>query len=233
MRTKRSHNFGAGPCILPSTVLKRAGEAVEHWSGPGLSILEISHRSDEFELVVKETESLVRELLNIPAGYSVLFLQGGASMQFCMVPMNFLQNSGKTAYYLDAGYFGQKAIKEAHLFGDVKVIASSKDRDFAYIPTDYTIPEDAAYFHCTSNNTIEGTEMFRFPKTSVPIICDMSSDIFSREIDVSEFDLIYAGAQKNMGPAGMTLVIVKNSILGKTGRKIPSMFNYQTQIEGG
>jgi len=227
------HNFGAGPCILPETVLNRAAEAVKCWSEAGLSILEISHRSAAFEGVMQETERLVRELLGVPDNYSVLFLQGGASMQFCMVPMNFLQKSKKEAIYLDAGYFGQKAIKEAAVFGKVNVIASSRDRDYADIPHDYVIPTDAVYFHCTSNNTIEGTEMFRFPETKVPLVCDMSSDIFSREIDVTKFDLIYAGAQKNTGPAGMTLVIAKNSFLNSAQHAIPSMLDYRVYRDHG
>jgi phosphoserine aminotransferase len=233
MNNSHIHNFGAGPCILPEIVLSRASEAVKRWTGGGLSILEISHRSPAFEEVMKETESLVRELLNVPEDYSVLFLQGGASMQFCMAPMNFLQNSEKEAAYLDAGYFSQKAIKEARLFGKVNVIASSKDGAYGYIPKDYTIPADAAYFHCTSNNTIEGTEMFAFPDTTVPVICDMSSDIFSRPVDISKFDLIYAGAQKNTGPAGMTLVIAKNSFLDSVKHPVPSMLDYRVYRDNG
>jgi phosphoserine aminotransferase len=229
----RKHNFGAGPCILPEPVLSRAAEAIRCWNETGLSILEISHRSAAFEGVIQETEQLVRELLHVPEDYSVLFLQGGASMQFCMVPMSFLQGSKKEAAYLDAGYFGAKAIKEAQLFGKVNVIASSKERAYEDIPGDYKIPEDAAYFHCTSNNTIEGTEMFRFPETSVPVVCDMSSDIFSREIDVSKFDLIYAGAQKNTGPAGMTLVIAKNSFLDTVKHPVPSMLDYRVYRDNG
>jgi len=227
MSNPHKHNFGAGPCILPQPVLDHAAAAVKCWDKAGLSILEISHRSPEFEAVIKETESLVRDLLKVPDDYSVLFLQGGASMQFCMVPMNFLLKSKKAAAYLDAGYFGQKAIKEAHLFGRVNVIASSKDKKYKEIPGGYTIPEDAAYFHCTSNNTIEGTEMFAFPETEVPVICDMSSDIFGREIDISQFDLVYAGAQKNTGPAGMTLVIAKNSFLDRVKHPLPSMLDYR------
>lgn len=233
MNRTQKHNFGAGPCILPGQVLNQAGEAVKHWDAAGLSILEISHRSPQFEAVMKETENLVRELLNVPRDYSVLFLQGGASMQFCMVPMNFLQQSNKAAAYLDAGYFGQKAIKEARLFGEVNVIASSKDRGYADIPHDYRIPADAAYLHCTSNNTIEGTEMFNFPETDVPIVCDMSSDIFSREIDVTKFALIYAGAQKNTGPAGMTLVIARNSFLDSVQHAVPSMLDYRVYRDNG
>lgn len=228
----KKHNFGAGPCILPETVLNRASEAVKSWDALGLSILEISHRSAEFELVVKETESLARELLNVPDSYSVLFLQGGASMQFAMVPMNFL-GQGQKAAYLDAGYFGQKAIKEASISGELIVVASSKQDQYKYIPRDYTIPADAAYFHVTSNNTIEGTEMFRFPKSPVPLVCDMSSDIFSRIIDITEFDLVYAGAQKNMGPAGMTLVIAKNSFLDSVKNKVHSILDYRVYRDNG
>lgn len=233
MISPQKHNFGAGPCILPEPVLNRAAEAVKSWGPIGLSILEISHRSPEFESVVQETEKLVRELLNVPADYSVLFLQGGASMQFCMVPMNFLQKSKRIAAYLDAGYFGAKAIKEAQLFGKVNVVASSREWDYTTIPGEYVIPEDAAYFHCTSNNTIEGTQMFSFPKTDVPIVCDMSSDIFSREIDVNKFDLIYAGAQKNTGPAGLTLVIAKNSFLESVKHPVPSMLDYRVYRDNG
>jgi phosphoserine aminotransferase len=227
MDNTHKHNFGAGPCILPEAVLNQAAGAVKRWDNTGLSILEMSHRSPEFEEVVKQTESLVRELLNVPQDYSVLFLQGGASMQFCMIPMNFLQGTGKTAIYLDSGYFAQKAIKEAALFGKINITATAKDRNYAYIPNEYSIPKDAAYFHCTSNNTIEGTEMFAFPETHVPIVCDMSSDIFSRKIDVNKFALIYAGAQKNMGPAGMTLVIAKNSFLNTIKHGVPSMLDYR------
>jgi phosphoserine aminotransferase len=227
------HNFGAGPCILPQTVLQRAAEAVKRWDPVGLSILEISHRSPEFESVVKETEMLIRELLNVPNDYSVLFLQGGASMQFCMVPMNFLQGSKKEAAYLDAGYFGVKAIKEAQLFGKVNVIGSSKDAGYTHLPEDYTIPEDAAYFHYTSNNTIEGTQMWGALKSPVPVVCDMSSDIFSREIDVKDFDLIYAGAQKNTGPAGLTIVIAKNQFLDSVKHAVPSMLDYRIYRDNG
>jgi len=221
------HNFGAGPCILPEPVLNRAAEAVRKWDPAGLSILEISHRSPAFEEVVAQTERLVRDLLEVPEDYCVLFLQGGASLQFCMVAMNFLQGSKKVAAYLDAGYFGQKAIKEAQLFGQVNVIASGKEKSYTSLPKPYTIPEDAAYFHYTSNNTIEGTEMFSFPQTKVPVICDMSSDIFSRRIDVSKFSLIYAGAQKNTGPAGMTLVIARNSFLDSVKHQLPAMLDYR------
>lgn len=225
-----THNFGAGPCILPQEVFKQAASAVLDFKD-GLSILEISHRTPQFEGVVEEATRLIKELLGVPAGYSVVFLQGGASMQFAMTPMNLLPEGGFAAY-TDTGVWASKAIKEAKLFGDVKVLASSKAENYNHIPKDYIIPADAAYFHCTSNNTIYGTEMFALPETKVPIVCDMSSDIMSRVVDVSKYDLIYAGAQKNIGPAGNTIVIVKDEILGKSGRKIPSMLDYQVHIEG-
>ncbi|WP_039052859.1 3-phosphoserine/phosphohydroxythreonine transaminase [Sphingobacterium sp. T2] len=226
------HNFGAGPCILPQEVFQEAAQAVLDFNNTGLSILEISHRSKEFEEVVKETESLVRELLNVPENYSILFLQGGASQQFAMVPMNLLPEGGKAAY-LDTGVWATKAAKEAKNFGQIEIVASSKDKNYTYIPKDFEVPSDAAYFHFTSNNTIYGTEVFEKPQTNVPTVVDMSSDIFSREINVSDYDLIYAGAQKNMGPAGVTLVIIKNDILGKTGRTIPTIFNYESHINAG
>lgn len=224
------HNFGAGPCILPQEVFQEASKAVLDFNNTGLSILEISHRSKEFEEVVTETESLVRELLNVPENYSVLFLQGGASQQFAMVPMNLLPEGGKAAY-LDTGVWATKAAKEAKNIGQVEIVASSKDSNYTYIPKDFSVPLDATYFHFTSNNTIYGTEFFAKPETTVPVVVDMSSDIFSREINVADYDLIYAGAQKNMGPAGVTLVIVKNDLLGKTGKTIPSIFNYQEHIK--
>lgn len=222
----KKHNFGAGPCILPTKVLDQAADAVRNFNGMGLSILEISHRTPEFEQVIKETQDLVKELMGVPQGYSILFLQGGASTQFSMLAMNFLHQEKKAAY-LDCGYFSQKAIKEALFFGEVNIVASSKDKDYNYIPEGYEIPEDSAYFHYTSNNTIEGTEMFSFPVTDVPVICDMSSDILSRKVNVADFDLIYAGAQKNMGPAGMTLVVVKDSLLENIQRQVPSMSDYR------
>jgi phosphoserine aminotransferase len=226
------HNFGAGPGILPQEVLKQAAEAVIDFNGTGLSLLEISHRSKEFEAVLDEAVSLVKELFNVPEGYSVLFLQGGASTQFAMAPYNLLPSTGKAAY-LETGVWANKALNEAKYFGEVEIVASSKESNFTYIPKDYTIPADAAYFHITSNNTIYGTQLQEFPASPIPVVCDMSSDIFSRKVNVADFGLIYAGAQKNMGPAGVTLVIVKDDLLGKVDRKIPSMFNYQTQIEGG
>jgi len=226
-----THNFGAGPCILPQEVFKQASKAVLDFKD-GLSILEISHRTPEFEAVVKETESLVKELLNVPEGYSVLLLQGGASLQFAMVPMNLLLQGG-TAAYLETGVWANKAIKEVKNFGTANIVASSKADNYTFIPKDYTIPEDSAYFHCTSNNTIYGTELFELPKTNVPVVCDMSSDIMSRVIDVAQYDLIYAGAQKNIGPAGLTIVIVKDEILGKSGRSLPSMLDYAVHKDGG
>ena len=225
------HNFGAGPCILPQEVFKQASQAVLNFNDTGLSILEISHRAPEFIAVMDEAIALIKELLNVPAGYSVVFLQGGASLQFCMVAMNLLPE-GKKAAYLETGVWAKKAIAEAKLFGEVNVVASSKDTNFNYIPKDYTIPEDSVYFHCTSNNTIFGTEIHEFPKTSVPVVCDMSSDIFSKEFNIADFDLIYAGAQKNIGPAGATVVIIKDEILGKSGRTLPSMLDYKVHIDG-
>ena len=225
------HNFGAGPCILPQEVFKQASRAILDFKD-GLSILEISHRTPEFESVVEEAGRLVKELLNVPEGYSVLFLQGGASLQFAMVPMNLL-GEGETASYLDTGVWAKKAIKEVPFFGKVNIVASSKDDNYSFVPKDFTIPEDSAYFHFTSNNTIYGTEMFEFPETKVPVVCDMSSDIMSRVIDVSKYDLIYAGAQKNIGPAGLTVVIIKDEILGRIDRKIPSMLDYKLHIEAG
>jgi phosphoserine aminotransferase len=225
------HNFGAGPCILPQEVFKQASQAVLDFKD-GLSILEISHRTPEFEGVVSEATRLIKELLNVPEGYSVIFLQGGASLQFAMVPYNLLPE-GQTASYLDSGIWASKAIKEVSTFGKANVVASSKSDNYTFIPKDFEIPADSAYFHCTSNNTIYGTEMFSFPETNVPIVCDMSSDILSRVIDVSKFGLIYAGGQKNIGPAGVTVVIVKDEILGKSGRKIPSMLDYQIQAANG
>lgn len=226
------HNFGAGPCILPKEVFEEASKAVLDFNGTGLSILEVSHRSKEFEAVVVETERLVRELLNVPQGYSILFLQGGASQQFAMVPMNLLPEGGKAAY-LDTGVWATKAAKEAKKLGQVEIVASSSDKNYTYIPKDYSIPADAAYFHFTSNNTIYGTEVFETPQTNLPVVVDMSSDILSRKIDVSEFDLIYAGAQKNMGPAGVTLVIIKDELFGKSGRTNPTIFEYEAHAKAG
>jgi phosphoserine aminotransferase len=226
------HNFGAGPGILPQEVLKQAAAAVIDFNGTGLSLLEISHRSPEFEAVLDEAVKLVKELFGVPEGYSVLFLQGGASTQFALAPYNLIPEGGKAAY-VETGVWANKALKEAKFFGEVDVIATSKESNFTYIPKDFEIPADAAYVHITSNNTIYGTQLHKFFKSPIPVVADMSSDIFSRKVNVADFGLIYAGAQKNMGPAGVTLVIVKDDLLGKTGRKIPAMFNYQVQIEGG
>ncbi len=226
------HNFGAGPCILPKEVFQEAAAAVLDFNNTGLSILEISHRSKDFEQVMQETEALVRELMQVPADYSILFLQGGASQQFAMIPMNLLPEGGKAAY-LDTGVWASKAAKEATKLGNVEIVASSSDKNYSYIPKVFTVPTDAAYFHYTSNNTIYGTEIFQVPQVNVPIVVDMSSDILSRTVDVADYDLIYAGAQKNMGPAGVTLVIVKNDILSKSGRSIPSIFDYQAHALAG
>lgn len=226
------HNFGAGPCILPKEVFEEASKAVLDFNGSGLSILEISHRSKDFEAVVVETERLVRELLNVPQGYSILFLQGGASQQFAMVPMNLLPEGGKAAY-LDTGVWASKAAKEAKKLGQVDIVASSSDQNYTYIPKDYSIPADASYFHFTSNNTIYGTEVFETPKANIPVVVDMSSDILSRTINVADYDLIYAGAQKNMGPAGVTLVIIKDELFGKSGRTIPTIFEYEPHAKAG
>jgi len=226
------HNFSAGPAILPQSAIDASIEALQNFSGTNLSLIEVSHRSKEYEAVVAEAVQLVKDILNLSADYEVVFLQGGASLQFDMIPMNFL-GSGQTAAYVNTGVWAGRAIKEAKMFGNVNVLASSEDKNFNYIPKDYTIPADAAYYHCTSNNTIYGTEMFEFPASPVPLICDMSSDIFSRPFDASKFDMIYAGAQKNMGPAGTTLVIIKKSLLEKANEKVPTMLNYKIHIENG
>lgn len=226
----KKHNYSAGPCILPQEVFEKSAQAILDFNNSGLSILEISHRSKDFVAVMDEARALVLELLNLEGkGYEVLFLGGGASMQFLMVPYNLMKVDGKAAY-LDTGTWASGAIKEAKLFGETVVVASSKSENYNHIPKDYTIPSDANYFHCTSNNTIFGTQMKSFPEVNIPLVCDMSSDIFSRVLDFSKFDLIYAGAQKNMGPAGATLVVVKTEILGKTGRTIPSMLDYQQHV---
>lgn len=225
----KKHNFSAGPCILPQEVFQEASQAILDFNNSGLSVLEISHRSTDFVSVMEEARNLSLKLLGLKnKGYKALFLQGGASMQFLMVAYNLLQ---KKAAYLNTGTWAAKAIKEAKLFGDVEEVASSKDKNFNYIPKNYTVSSNADYFHCTSNNTIFGTQIKEFPSVEVPLICDMSSDIFSREMDFSKFDMIYAGAQKNMGPAGTTLVIIKEEILGKVTREIPSMLNYKTHID--
>ena len=226
----KKHNFCAGPSILPREVIEQTAQAVLDFNGSGLSILEISHRSKDFQAVIDEAVALFKEILNIPEGYSVLFLGGGASMQFCMVPYNFLE---KKAAYLNTGVWAKKALKEAKGFGEAVEVASSADATFNYIPKGYTIPEDADYFHVTSNNTIYGTEIHGDLESPVPMIADMSSDIFSRPVDVSKYICIYGGAQKNLAPAGATFVIVKDEALNKVSRYIPTMLNYQTHIEGG
>jgi phosphoserine aminotransferase len=221
----KKHNFSAGPCILPQEVFQKASQAVLDLDHSGLSILEISHRSKAFIEIMEKAQNLALEHLKLPKEeYQILFLQGGASMQFIMSAFNLMQTK---AAYLDTGTWSEKAVKEAQLLGEVDVVASSKDKNYNYIPKKYTVPTDVDYFHCTSNNTIFGTQIKDFPKVDVPVVCDMSSDIFSREIDFSYFDIIYAGAQKNMGPAGATMVAVKKSCLGKVSRKIPSMLDYK------
>ena len=225
----KKQNFSAGPAILPAPVLKEAAAAAADWNGSGLSILEISHRSKEFVAVLKETESLTRELLGLNDDFAVLFLTGGASSQFFMAAMNLL-NEGQTAAYVNTGTWSTKAIKEARLFGNIVELASSKEDNFSYIPKGYSIPANLRYLHLTSNNTIFGTEYHQLPDTEVPIVCDMSSDIFSRPVDVGRYGMIYAGAQKNLGPAGVTLVIVRKDMLGKVNRSIPTMLDYQTHI---
>ena len=229
-RIMKKHNFYAGPSILSPYTIDNTAEAVKDFAGMGLSILEVSHRSKEFQAVMDEAQQLVKELLDVPAGYSVLFLGGGASLQFAMVPMNLLV---KKASYLDTGVWASKAIKEAKLFGEVDVVASSKDKNYNYIPKGYVVAEDSDYFHYTSNNTIYGTEIRKDPDVKVRMVCDMSSDIFSRPVDVSKYDLIYGGAQKNLAPSGVTIIIVKDEVLGKVDRPLPTMLNYQTHIDKG
>ncbi|MCB9308581.1 MAG: 3-phosphoserine/phosphohydroxythreonine transaminase [Lewinellaceae bacterium] len=226
------YNFSAGPAILPKEVMEEAGKAAINFNNSGLSILEISHRSKDFIAVMDQAVQLVKDLLSLSSDYEVIFISGGASSQFFMVPMNFLDENGKAAY-VDSGVWANKAIKEAKLFGQVDVVASSKDENYSYIPKGFSVDSQNTYLHLTSNNTIYGTQLHHFPETEVPLIADMSSDIFSRAFDVNKFDLIYAGAQKNMGPAGTTLVIVKKSALGKVRRSIPSMLKYETHIDGG
>lgn len=226
----KKHNFNAGPCILPDVALQNTAKAVIDLDGIGLSLITISHRSKEFEAIINETVALWKELLNIPEGYHVLFLGGGASLQFCMVPYNLMN---KKAAYLETGVWAKKAQKEATLFGDAVVVASSADKNYTYIPKGYTIPSDAEYFHITTNNTIYGTEIHEDMDCPINLVADMSSDIMSRPVDVSKYALIYGGAQKNVGPAGVTFVIVREDILGKVDRKIPTMLDYRTHIKEG
>ena len=226
----KKYNFYAGPSILSQYTIKNTADAVMNFNGTGLSILEISHRSKEFQAVIDEANALVKELLDIPSGYEVLFLGGGASLQFCMIPYNFLC---KKAAYVDSGVWANKAIKEAKLFGEVEVVASSKEANYTFVPKNYTIPADADYLHITTNNTIYGTELRKDIDSPIPLIADMSSDIFSRKIDVSKYDAIYAGAQKNLAPSGVTLIIVNESALGKADRVIPTMLDYRTHVSKG
>lgn len=225
------HNFSAGPGILPLDVLKQSADACINFDSMNLSLLEISHRSKNYVAVMDEARALVKELFEVGDEYEVFYLGGGASTQFAMVPYNLLTDNGYAAY-VNTGVWASKAIKESKIIGNTKVIASSEDKNFNYIPKGYEVPKDADYLHLTSNNTIYGTQLKNFPKSDIPLVCDMSSDIFSRKINAKDFALIYAGAQKNMGPAGSTMVMVKKDILGKTGRKMLSMLDYQVHIKG-
>lgn len=226
----KRHNFSAGPCVLPEEVINKSAQALIDYDN-GLSLIEISHRSKAFVDIMENSRNLVLELLGLEGmGYKVLFLQGGASTQFLAVALNLLE---KKAAYLNTGTWSDKAIKEARIFDDITEVASSKDANYNYIPKGFDIPSDHDYFHCTSNNTIFGTQIKKFPVCEIPIVCDMSSDIFSRSLDFSKFGLIYAGAQKNMGPAGTTLVVIREDILGKVSRRIPSMMDYKVQISKG
>ncbi len=226
----KKYNFNAGPSILPREVIEATAQACLDFNGSGLSLMEISHRAKDFQPVVDETVALFKELLNIPEGYSVIFLGGGASLEFCMIPYNFLE---KKAAYLNTGVWATKAEKEAKLFGEVVEVASSKDKNFTYIPKNFEIPADADYLHITTNNTIYGTELRKDIDSPIPVIADMSSDIFSRPIDVSKYGMIYGGAQKNLSMAGVTFVIVKDELLGKVSRQIPTMLNYKTHVDKG
>ncbi|WDF45636.1 3-phosphoserine/phosphohydroxythreonine transaminase [Chryseobacterium sp. KACC 21268] len=226
----KKHNFSAGPSILPQEVFQKASEAILNFNDSGLSLLEISHRSKDFVAVMDEARAIVKRLMNLGDDYEVLYLQGGASLQFLMVPYNLLSVDGKAAY-TNTGTWAAGAIKEAKMIGNIDVVATSKEANYSYIPKEFKVGSEYDYFHCTSNNTIFGTQMKEFPKVDTLLVCDMSSDIFSRELDFSQFDVIYAGAQKNMGPAGATLVVVKKSILGKTGRSIPTYLDYAVHID--
>ncbi len=226
----KKYNFNAGPSILPREVIENTAKQILDFNGSGLSLAEISHRAKDFQPVVDEAVDLIKELLNVPEEYSVLFLGGGASLEFCMVPFNLLK---KKAAYLNTGTWSKKAIKEAKLFGEVVEVASSADSNYTFIPKGWTCPNDCDYLHITTNNTIYGTEMRYDPEVSIPLVGDMSSDIFSRPVDVAKYDCIYAGAQKNLSMAGVTLVVVKNDCLGKVDRQIPTMLNYQTHVDKG
>jgi len=226
----KKHNFYAGPSILPAYTIENTAKAILDFDGMGLSVMEISHRSKEFVAVMDEAQDLIKELLNVPQGYHVIFLGGGASMQFCMIPYNLLKTR---AAYMNTGSWASKAIKEANLFGEAIEVASSKDRNFSYIPRDYQLPEDADYFHITTNNTIYGTQIREDLDVPMTLVADMSSDIFSRPVDVSKYGIIYGGAQKNLAPAGVAVVIVREDILGKVDRAIPTMLDYRTHIKKG
>lgn len=226
----KKYNFGAGPSILPQEVMKATADACVEFGDMGLSLMEISHRTKEFQAVMDEAQALFKELLDIPEGYSVLFLGGGASLEFCMVPYNLLE---KKAAYLNTGVWAKKALKEAKLFGEVVEVASSADANYTFIPKEYEIPADADYFHITTNNTIYGTEIRKDLDSPVPLVADMSSDIFSRPVDVSKYGMIYGGAQKNLSMAGVTFVIVKDELLGHVSRPIPTMLDYRTHVEKG
>jgi len=224
----KKHNFYAGPSILPEYTIQKTAEAIINFAGTSLSVMEVSHRSKEFVAVMDQAIALVKELLEVPEGYEVLFLQGGASTQFYMAPYNLMKTK---AGYFNTGVWAANAIKEAKFFGEVVEVASSKDKNYNYIPKNVTIPTDIDYLHITSNNTIYGTQIYKDIDSPVPLVADMSSDIFSRPIDISKYAVIYAGAQKNLAPAGVTLVIVRKDVLGKTGKPIPTMINYMTHIE--
>ncbi len=226
----KQHNFSAGPAILPASVLKEASRAVANYEGMGLSLLELSHRGPEFMAILEEANALMKEIIGLPEGYHVLWLTGGASTQFYQVPYNLL-NEGETAAYTDTGVWANKAIKEAKAFGNIEVVASSKEVNYSQIPKKYKIPKNAKYLHVTSNNTIYGTQLHKFPQSPAPIVCDMSSDFLSRPFDPGPFGLIYAGAQKNLGPAGVTVVIVREDMLGTVQRHLPSMLDYRVSIQ--
>ena len=226
----KKYNFGAGPCILPREVIEKTANAILDFNGIGLSIAEISHRSKDFQPVMDEAMALVKEVLNVPEGYSVLFLGGGASLEFCMIPFNFLV---KKAGYLNTGVWAKKAMKEAKLFGDVVEVASSADENYTYLPKNFDVPTDLDYLHITTNNTIYGTEYHKDLDVPVRLIGDMSSDIFSRPVDVSKYDCIYGGAQKNLSMAGVTFIIIKDDVLGRVQREIPTMLDYRTHIKKG
>ena len=226
----KKYNFGAGPCILPREVIEKTASAILDFNGIGLSIAEISHRSKDFQPVMDEAMALVKEVLNVPEGYSVLFLGGGASLEFCMIPFNFLV---KKAGYLNTGVWAKKAMKEAKLFGEVVEVASSADENYTYLPKNFDVPTDLDYLHVTTNNTIYGTEYHKDLDVPVRLIGDMSSDIFSRPVDVSKYDCIYGGAQKNLSMAGVTFIIIKDDVLGRVQREIPTMLDYRTHIKKG